>query len=318
VVEHVVDRLVLRARYRGRVARASTKPLILMTQRRRLDAFLAEQAAAAGADFRDDARVDELALEAEHVTALVGGLRVRASYVVGADGANGVVARESDLGDGIVHGVALEGNARWSALDSAPYDETAWVELGIVPGGYGWVFPKGDHANLGVGGWLGEGPKLRGHLERLAHAHGLDPRKLSEVRGHRLPMRRLGAPSARGRVLLVGDAAGLVDPLSGDGIYEAWVSAKLAANAILAGRPEEYEATLSSVLDRHAAASWKAKRAADRFPRACLWAVRAPGVFETVAGLLRGDLAHPSDARGLARPPLRALSRLARMAPPIP
>jgi flavin-dependent dehydrogenase len=248
----------------------------------------------------------------------VGGSRISASYVVGADGANGVVARAAELGDGIVHGVALEGNARWSALDPDPYDATAWVELGVVSGGYGWVFPKGDHANLGVGGWIREGPNLRGQLERLGRAHGLDPAKLTDVRGHRLPMRRLGAHAVRGRAVLVGDAAGLVDPLSGDGIYEAWVSAKLAAEAILAGRLEEYEAQLAGVLDRHAAASWKAKRAADRFPRACLWAVRAPGVFETVAGLLQGDLAHPSEARGLARPPLRALSRLARMAPPTP
>ena len=137
---------------------------------------------------------------------------------------------------------------------------------------------------------------------------------LENVRGHRLPMRAAGSPAARGRVLLVGDAAGLVDPLSGDGIYEAWVSAQLAAEAILDGAPERYEAALSAALDRHAAASWKGKRAADRYPRACLWVLRAPGVFDVVAGLLRGDVAHPSEARGVARPPLRALSRLARLA----
>ena len=119
-------------------------------------------------------------------------------------------------------------------------------------------------------------------------------------------------------MLLVGDAAGLVDPLSGDGIYEAFVSAELAAEAILAGRTDEYQAALAGALDRHAAASWTAKRAADRFPSACFWAARAPGVFGAVAGLLAGDLAHPSEARGLARPPLRVLSRLARLAPPTP
>ena len=316
VVEHVVDRFVLRARYGARVARASHRPLIRMTQRRRLDLHLAEQAAALGADFRDGVRIDELMLEDDHVTAVVGGSRVRASFLVGADGANGLVARTAALGDGIVRGVALEGNAPWGPLDPAPYRKTAWVELGVVPGGYGWVFPKGDHANLGVGGWLDEGPRLREHLDRLARMHGLDPSALAEVRGHRLPMRRLGSPAARGRVLLAGDAAGLVDPLSGDGIYEAFVSARLAADAIIAARPETYEAALSAALDRHAAASWKAKRAADRYPRACLWAVRAPGVFDTVAGLLGGELAHPSEARRLARPPLRVLSRLARMAPP--
>jgi len=227
-------------------------------------------------------------------------------------GANGIVAKQAGLGDGIVVGVALEGNATWGDLAVTPYTRTAWVELGVVSGGYGWVFPKGDHGNVGVGGWLGEGPKLRRHLDRLVRAHGVDPERLHDVRGHRLPMRQLGTSPAKGRVLLVGDAAGLVDPLSGDGIYEAFVSAKLAADAILGTRLEEYAPSLSAALDRHAAASWTAKRVADRFPWACFWAARAPGVFDAVAGLLRGELRHPNEARGLARPPLRALSRLAR------
>jgi geranylgeranyl reductase family protein len=315
VVEHVVQRFVLRAGYRRRVTRASTAPLIRMTQRRRLDLHLAEQAAASGADFRDGVRIEELVVGEDGFTAVVGRSRVDASYLVGADGANGVVARAAGLGEGIVRGVALEGNVPWGVLDPEPYRETAWVELGVVPGGYGWVFPKGDHANVGVGGWIDQGPHLRGHLDRLSREHGVDPSALTEVRGHRLPMRRLGAAAARGRVLLVGDAAGLVDPLSGDGIYEAFVSASLAADAILTGRPQDYEEALSAALDRHAAASWKAKRAADRYPRACLWAVRAPGVFDAVTGLLRGDLAHPSEARRIARPPLRVLSKLARAAP---
>ena len=312
VVERVVDRMVLRARYRTTVDRTSREPLIAMTQRRRLDLHLAEQAAAAGADFRDGARVSGVELDDAGVTARIGEARVRASFLVGADGANGAVARAIGLGDGIVRGVALEGNVPWATLQSGDYETAAWVELGVVPGGYGWVFPKGDHANLGVGGWMEEGPRLRDHLDRLAHAHAIHPASLSDVRGHRLPMRALGTPAARGRALLVGDAAGLVDPLSGDGMYEAFVSARLAGEAIVAGRPESYEASLSAALDRHAAASWKAKRAADRYPRACVWALRAPGVFSAISGLLRGDLAHPSDASRIAQPPLRALARLAR------
>jgi geranylgeranyl reductase family protein len=314
VVEHVVDRFVIRVGYARRFARTARDPLIHMTQRRRLDLHLAEQAALAGADFRDGARVEAIELEPDAVTATVAGSRVRASYVVGADGANGIVARSAGLGSGVVPGVALEGNVTWDTLDRAPYERSAWIELGVVPGGYGWVFPKGDHVNVGVGGWLPEGPRLRDHLARLAHVHGTTPEALTDVRGHRLPMRRLGAHAARGRVLLVGDAAGLVDPLSGDGMYEAFVSAHLAAEAILTGRPHTYEHALSTALDRHASASWKAKRVADRFPRVTFWAARSPGVFDAVAGLLGGDLGHPSEARGLADPPLRALSRLARLA----
>jgi hypothetical protein len=97
-------------------------------------------------------------------------------------------------------------------------------------------------------------------------------------------------------------------------MYEAFVSARLAADAIVEGRTEQYEQSLAAALDRHAAASWKAKRAADRYPRACIWALRAPGVFDAVAGLLRGEIAHPADAPRIVQPPFRLLSRLARHA----
>ena len=120
------------------------------------------------------------------------------------------------------------------------------LELADIPGGYAWVFPKGDHANVGVGGWQSEGPKLREHLRRACEAHGLDPDELESLRGHRLPLRMPGTRIAGERALLVGDAAGLIDPVSGDGMYECFVSSRLATGAILdllAGR----SATLAPV-----------------------------------------------------------------------
>jgi geranylgeranyl reductase family protein len=311
VLEHVVDRFRIRLRYGRSFTRRHPQPLVLMTQRRRLDLHLAEQAAAAGAELRDGVRVADVQPESAGVTARMDGRVVRADVLVGADGANGIVARAAGLGDGVVHGVALEANVSYERLPRDRVESTAVIELGVVPGGYGWVFPKGDHANLGVGGWGSEGPRLRDHLARLARMHGVDTGELRDLRGHRLPMRRLGATPASGRVLLVGDAAGLVDPLSGDGMYEAFVSGKLAAEAILDGDLDAYAGRLASALDHHASASWVAKRALDRSAAACFWAARSPGVFGVVAGLLAGDVRHPSEARGLARPPLRALARLA-------
>jgi geranylgeranyl reductase family protein len=310
VVERDIDRFQLRLRYGSSFTRGHDEPLIRMTQRRRLDAFLLEHAAAAGAVVRDGTRVEALDVDDAGITALVGGETVRADVLVGADGANGVVARSAGLGEGIVRGVALEGNVPLAAL-RGDLERTAVIELAVLPGGYGWVFPKGDHANLGVGGWGSEGPRLRDHLARLAHAHGVASEAVTDLRGHRLPMRRLGTPAGAGRVLLVGDAAGLVDPLSGDGMYEAFVSARLAANAIVVGDLDGYSAALSAALDRHAAASWAAKRAFDRYPRTVFAAARAPGVFRVVAGLLCGEVAHPADARGVARGPLKLIARLA-------
>jgi geranylgeranyl reductase family protein len=313
VVEHVVNTFELRLHLGRSFRRTSSEPLILMTQRRRLDAYFAEQAVGAGAEFRDGARIEDIVLTGDGVSANVGGERVEAGWLVGADGANGVVARAAGLDGGIVRGVALEGNVAWELLDRSRYERTAVVELGAPAGGYGWLFPKGDHANLGVGGWSEEGPNLRDHLARVCRAHGVDPEALTDVRGHRLPMRRVGATTpAAGRVALVGDAAGLVDPLSGDGMYEAFVSARLAAAAILQGDLGRYAAELAGMLDHHASASWTAKRALDRHPAVCFWAARSPGVFGVVSGLLRGDVRHPNEAGGLARPPLRLVARVAR------
>jgi geranylgeranyl reductase family protein len=315
VVERVVHTFELRLHHGRSFRRTSTEPLILMTQRRRLDAHLAQQAVAAGAIFRDNARVEQIEIGVGHVTAIVGGVPVSADYLVGADGANGIVARAAGLEAGIVRGIALEGNVPWQLLDQDRYSATAVVEVGAPSGGYGWLFPKGDHANLGVGGWAKEGPHLRGHLARLARAFSVDPAAITGTRGHRLPMRRVGASTPAGdRVLLVGDAAGLVDPLSGDGIYEAFGSARLASEAILARSPVRYAESLAQTLDQHAGASWAAKRALDRHPAVCFWAARSPGVFGVVAGLLRGDLGHPNQATGIARPPLRLIARVARRA----
>ena len=199
VVEHAVDTFELRLRFGRSFRRSSETPLILMTQRRHLDAYLAEQAAAAGAEFRDGVRVDAIELEGTGIQATVGGgssprRRARRSRRRQRRRRPGRRPRP-----GIVRGVALEGNVSWDALDRKRYAGTAVVELGQPDGGYGWVFPKGDHANLGVGGWEEEGPRLRDHLARLAQAHGVSVDALTDVRGHRLPMRRLGVADARER-----------------------------------------------------------------------------------------------------------------------
>ena len=106
------------------------------------------------------------------------------------------------------------------------------------------AFPKDGHINLGVGGWLREGPNLRGHLNDLCAAHDIDPARLEGVVGYRLPLRKPDAALARRRALLVGDAAGLVDPISGDGMFECFVSARMASEAVLdvlSGKAETVE-----------------------------------------------------------------------------
>src|SRR2546421_547699 len=166
VVEDRIETIELGFRYTRRWSRRAKQPLVLMTQRRRLDAFLAEQAVTAGAEFRDGAKVT--AVDPSGRVA-IDGERLDADVVVGADGANGITARS--LGrPAPEHGVALEGNVAYTHVSRERFQGRAVAELGAVPGGYAWVFPKGDHVNVGVGGWQSEGPRLRDHLRELCAA----------------------------------------------------------------------------------------------------------------------------------------------------
>lgn len=316
-IEHVADRMELRLNYRTRFERSASEPLLLLTQRLRLDLLLAERAARAGADFRDGVRVDAVEAGPDRVTARVGGERVEAAALVDAAGANGAAVRGIGLRGNLCHGVALEGNVPYESLASDRYRGRVVIEVGAVPTGYGWIFPKGDHVNVGVGGWAAAGPGLRARLAELCARHGIAPASLAGVRGGRLPVRLPGARAASGRVLAVGDAAGLVDPFSGEGIFEALLSARLASAAIsdlLAGRAGSlapYDDALSAALAPISAASWAAKRAIDRYPRLTFALGRFPPAWGGVVRLLQGAVDHPDAERSsLARIPLRTIQAL--------
>jgi geranylgeranyl reductase family protein len=319
VVEDTVTSVRMRLRYGSWFERGEGEPLVLMTQRIRLDSFLAEQAVAAGAELRDGVKVEAVEALRGGVEVTAGGERLGAEALVGADGVNGLCARRLGLGGNQAVGVALEGNVPYDRLGEG-YRGLAVLELGLVPGGYGWVFPKGDHANIGIGGWGSQGPGLRGHLGALCAAHGVVLGDLEDVRGYRLPLRSPRSTLARGRASVVGDAAGLVDPVSGDGMFEAFLSGKLAAEAaldVLAGRSdglEPYGERLSRQLGTHLWASWGVKAALDRFPRTTFRIARSRIVWRTVDRLVRGEIDDVGAARGLARPPLKALAALARAA----
>jgi geranylgeranyl reductase family protein len=319
VVEDTVTTVRMRLRYGSWFERGEGAPLVLMTQRLRLDTYLVEQAVDAGAELRDGLKVDSVRTDERGVEVTAGGERLSGAAVVGADGVNGVCARSLGLGGNQAVGVALEGNVPYDRLGEG-YRGRAVLELGLVPGGYGWVFPKGDHANVGIGGWEREAPGLRGHLHALCAAHGVEADDLEGVRGYRLPLRSPRSTLARGRAAVIGDAAGLVDPVSGDGMFEAFLSAKLAAEAaldLLAGEAESLEPygdRLTRQLGTHLWASWGVKAALDRFPRTTFRLARSGIVWRTVEKLVRGEIDDVSSARGLARPPLKALAMLARAA----
>ena len=198
VVERQITTIAFRHPALGAFEHGGIAPVVLMTQRKRLDAFLAEQAALAGADFRDGVklRAVELAEDGRPVVTFDDGSQAGAEILVAADGANGICGRSLDLGQDRIFAPALEANVAYDAVGAGVERHVALLEMGYVPGGYGWVFPKGDHANVGVGGWDSQGPLLRDHLRAVCERHGIAWESLTELRGHRLPMRGDGTQVA--------------------------------------------------------------------------------------------------------------------------
>ncbi|MEN3034536.1 MAG: NAD(P)/FAD-dependent oxidoreductase [Aquificaceae bacterium] len=164
-------------------------------------------------------------------------LRVEAKFVVGADGPRSQVAASS----GGANTCFLVSAQKTVRLEREVKD--LWVFFrSYIPGGYGWVFPKGDLANVGVGidpkFGLGLDLALREFLKEL-RAMGVFSVELFSSGGW-LPANGL-LKLVRGRVLLVGDAGGFCHPITGAGIANAVISGKMAGRAIAGGQLEEYE-----------------------------------------------------------------------------
>jgi flavin-dependent dehydrogenase len=175
--------------------------------------------------------------------------------------------------------------------------------------------------NVGVGGWKGAvGTELRPQLDGLCRSYGIDPAKLVNLRGHHLPMQRIGTTIASNGSALIGDAAGLVDPLSGEGIYAAISSGIAVAPAVedyLAGRADSlasYQEALSRELIPELATSGALMEIFHASPAPFTRVLqRSNRVWTRCARLVRGEITH-GDVVRTAGPLMATLGPLAAAA----
>jgi geranylgeranyl reductase family protein len=299
----VVERTIFAARFTYRLGKAfrhqSDQPLAYMTQRRWLDLFLAERAAAIGAQFHDGEPVRAVDATERTVTVRTDRGDYTARALAGADGANGIVGQSTGAAPRVDFLVGLAGNVPLEKRVDHRWEDTVALDLGALPGGYGWVFPKGDHLNVGVGAWRHFAPHLRRRLAALCQRYRLPSDRLSDLRGHHLPLRRPGSPIARGPVLTLGDAAGLVDPLLGEGIHTAFLSARLAAEAIMRYLGEQtddlssYQAAVDREIMPELIASRKLQDIFHHAPYPYTFALQRSGRFwRLFCRIIRGELTY--------------------------
>lgn len=298
----VIERTIHAARFSLRLGesfdRRFDRPLTYMTQRCRLDQHLAERAAEAGAHLHDGEALREIEVD-RGVTARTDRDVYTARILVGADGANGTSGRSLGLRPEYEEAVALEGNVPFPNGVPEEWRDVVALDVGGLAGGYGWVFPKSDHLNVGVGAWKYASFTLKPKLAELSRRYGFDPAALENLRGHHLPVRRSGTPIARGPVALVGDAAGLVDPLSGEGIHMAFASGRLAAEhslRVLAGESGDmagYQDAVDSQLQPELDVSRQLQELFNFAPPPYVAAMRRSKRFwRFFCYLIRGDLTY--------------------------
>lgn len=237
----VVERWIRHVRFRFRDGREVTADLpnrsVATVMRDRFDLHILKHARA---DVQDQTPVTALEQDESGVTVTTApGQTLRARYLIGADGANSRVSRLVGLRSAKPLGAAIEAEVEVDDGLLEQYVDTALFVFGTPSKGYLWVFPKADHLSVGIGTFQAQASDVRQILQREMSRLGiqLDGARL---RGHPLPIHLKREPLRRGRVLLIGDAAGLMDPLLGEGIRHAVASGQLAAESLLTDSPETY------------------------------------------------------------------------------
>lgn len=233
-VEQAIDRGLVTSDFAGPVEYTFPEPYGWCVMRATFDHYLTQQASGAGATCVTRAAVRRVRQTPEQVVVETKDDTYTACALIGADGANSVVAHQAGLMHGRRFGLALE-----AEIAVTPRAMEAWrcrlhLHFGGVPWGYAWVFPKADHLSVGVGTFQDTRRlDLRAYLQQfLASQPLLRDHSVQLQRGHHIPLGGQRLPLHNGRVVLTGDAGGFADPFLGEGIFYAIRSGQMAAQAV--------------------------------------------------------------------------------------
>ncbi|HHT9132586.1 MAG TPA: geranylgeranyl reductase family protein [Candidatus Tripitaka californicus] len=235
VVERVVSGMVFQLGLKDKFTRRSTSPIVYNLSREPFDSLLVRKASEGGATVIEGEGLMSLEYKEGCVSLLTENNRYLAKVVIGADGAASVVRRVINPRGISQEAIGLiceleKGRASASGGQRAltPPDDLFIIDWGTVPAGYAWIFPKEKTWTTGAMVPRSLSKHLIGYLKAFLEKEGLKL-DMERIKAHPIPTRTPGEPISSRWGVLVGDAAGLTDPFTGEGLYYAIASGQRAA-----------------------------------------------------------------------------------------
>ncbi len=255
------------------------KTIMVTSRREVLDACLIRTAVDAGAIFQSGEPVRKVAVGDEYITIETTRRTYRCRYLIGADGANGVTRTllQSSRERRFLPSIEIEAELPEKSLEKIK--DEIWIDIGVARRGYGWCFPKMRTVAVGIAGDFKSRQDIETRLDGLLQrVPGFDQARIVHRNAHPVPLYQPDFEFARGRLLLTGDAAGLVDPFLGEGIFYALYSGMTAAKWILKdgevpSSAQEYTAMVREGIHRELLLA----------NRMASWIYRFPGIFHRIA-----------------------------------
>jgi len=271
-------------------------PIVSMTMRDQFDFAILSASQAAGAAVHEHCAVENVSFHDDFVTLVTSAGSMSAKFIVAADGALSTVARIIGPADGrvLIPAIEYEVTVPHDRLDR--FHGTARFDFGLLPQGYAWAFPKNDHLSIGVLSMAQRGSDLKQAMAHYLDLIGCGSVTKVERHGFVIPIRPRRGPFIDKRILLVGDAAGFADPVTGEGISFAIQSGLLAAQALIDGKLEEesirntYSGSVAETILPELQRGRVLARLLYDFPRMRSWAFAQQGqrLCEAVTDIMAG------------------------------
>ena len=222
--------------FRGRLVTTIHKddPIAYLIDRPAFDAFLLEKAISQGLQCHQGERALSVKQAGEVVQLQTDRATYHSRFLIGADGIHSRVAKAVGLLRNRPISLAYEAHLAYPSGKTDSLIESITFDFGTLLGGYGWIFPKRNHLNVGVfRSWPGKRTS-KNQLMRFIHQYpALSQAPILNLRAFPGPQSGATSPLHQGHVLLCGDAANLADPWLGEGLYYAIASGRMVAEAII-------------------------------------------------------------------------------------